>query len=189
VQTLLLPTFSAWANLSKPALAHDFVLSAPVVTGSLAGTFAYSSTSTGVVTISGSTAHIVGTGTSVINAIFTPVNTAAYSSATTRMTITVTAGDYTVGMDGPGGGKVFYVSTSTFLCGPTQTTYCKFLESAGTTGSGAWTDNFYPWSGNTINWIGTTSTAIGSGYKNTLAMIAQSNTADRAGTIAQAFKG
>lgn len=185
----ILPTFFPWNNLSKPALAGDFLLTAPVVIGSLAGALAYSSDSTGVITISGSTAHVVAEGTSVITATFTPTNTAAYSSATTTMTITVTAGDYTVGMDGPGGGKVFYVSASLFLCGPTQTAYCKFLESAATTGSGAWTDNFYVWSGNTSDWIGTTTTAIGSGYKNTLAMIAQSNTASRAGTIAQAFIG
>ena len=140
-----LPTFSAWANLSKPALAGDFVLTAPVVTGSLAGVFTYSSGTTGVITVSSATAHVVASGTSVITATFTPTNTTAYSSSTTTMTITVTVGDYKVGMDGPGGGKVFYVSTSTFLCGATRTAYCKFLESAPSGWNGS-SDPTKPWS-------------------------------------------
>jgi hypothetical protein len=140
-----LPTFSAWANLSKPALAGDFVLTAPIVTGSLAGVFTYSSGTTGVITVSGATAHVVASGTSVITATFTPTDTAAYSSSTTTMTITVTVGDYTVGMDGPGGGKVFYVSTSTFLCGATRASYCKFLESAPSGWNGS-SDPTKPWS-------------------------------------------
>jgi len=194
-----LPTFSAWANLSKPALAGDFVLTAPIVTGSSAGVFTYSSGTTGVITISGSTAHVVATGTSVITATFTPTNTAAYSSATTTMTITVTAGDYTVGMDGPGGGKVFYVSASPFLCGATQTAYCKFLESAPSGWNGTteptklWAVTAYQSTditgitndGFAIN----TSAGVGLGLKNSIAIVSQGNDTTTAAGVARAYGG
>ena len=195
-----LPTFSAWANLSKPALAGDFVLSAPVVTGSLAGTFAHSSATTGVITISGSTAHVVGAGTSLITATFTPTNTAAYSSATTTMTITVTAGDYTVGMDGPGGGKVFYVSASTFLCGATQTAYCKFLESAPSGWNTTASDPTKLWAQpeyKSVDVAAITNDAsafndalgIGLGLKNSIAIVSQGNDTTTAAGSARAYSG
>jgi hypothetical protein len=194
-----LPTFSAWANLSKPALAGDFVLTAPVVTGSLAGVFTYSSGTTGVITVSSATAHVVSSGTSVITATFTPTNTAAYSSANTTMTITVTTGDYTVGMDGPGGGKVFYVSTSTFLCGATLNTYCKFLESAPN-GWNLGSDPQKIWAvtdWQTVTTAGlisdgsadNTSTGIGLGLKNSIAIVNQGNNSTTAAGLARAYAG
>jgi large repetitive protein len=194
-----LPTFSAWANLSKPALAGDFVLTAPVVTGSLAGVFTYSSGTTGVITVSSATAHVVSSGTSVITATFTPTNTAAYSSANTTMTITVTTGDYTVGMDGPGGGKVFYVSTSTFLCGETLNTYCKFLESAPN-GWNLGSDPQKIWAVTDWQKVTTaglisdgsadnTSTGIGLGLKNSIAIVNQGNNSTTAAGLARAYAG
>jgi hypothetical protein len=45
------------------------------------------------------------------------------------------------------------------------------------------------WSGNTSAAIGSTGTGIGTGYANTSAMILQSNTAGKAGTVARAFQG
>ena len=194
-----LPTFSAWANLSKPALAGDFVLTAPVVTGSLAGVFTYSSGTTGVITVSSATAHVVSSGTSVITATFTPTNTAAYSSANTTMTITVTTGDYTVGMDGPGGGKVFYDSTSTFLCGSTLNTYCKFLESAPN-GWNLGSDPQKIWAvtdWQTVTTAGlisdgsadNTSTGIGLGLKNSIAIVNQGNNSTTAAGLARAYAG
>ena len=98
-----------------------------------------------------------------------------------------------VGDTGPGGGIVFYVQASggTFACGATLASTCKYLEAAPTTGTNSWTDAQYLWSGNTSDEIGATAqgTAVGTGYKNTLAMVAQSSTANRAGTIARAYRG
>ena len=99
---------------------------------------------------------------------------------------------YSVGQTGPGGGIVFYVDNS--LSGFTETgapcgSSCHYLEAAPTTGTSLWTDAEYGWSGNPNTAIGTTSTAIGSGYENTLAMITQDSTADKAGTVAQAYRG
>jgi hypothetical protein len=97
-----------------------------------------------------------------------------------------------VGDTGPGGGKVFYVHASgTFACGPTLSSTCKYLEAAPTSGTAAWTDAPYVWSGNMSEDIGAAArgTAIGTGYKNTQAMVTQSSTADRAGTVTRAYRG
>jgi hypothetical protein len=45
------------------------------------------------------------------------------------------------------------------------------------------------WSGNTSSAVGSTGTGIGTGYANTSAMILQSDTAGKAGTVARAFQG
>jgi hypothetical protein len=93
-----------------------------------------------------------------------------------------------VGDRGPGGGIVYYYSASAFACGPTLATTCHYLEAAPTTGVSPWIETRYQWSVDTSNLIGTAS-AIGSGYKNTLAMNAQNSTAGKAGTISRAFRG
>jgi len=130
-------------------------------------------------------------------------------------TTCATGGVCAVGDVGPGGGKVFYVAPSTFTskgaCGST----CKYLEAApvgwittstpagqvncsvGTsavdsefpvTAGSSTTDPRCAWSG-TNSPIQITGTAIGTGYANTLAMIAQDGTAGKAGTVARAFQG
>jgi hypothetical protein len=92
-------------------------------------------------------------------------------------------GTCALGDTGPGGGKVFYISVGGFACGPTLANICNYMELAP-----------YPWGGNadpTRTWaqtgyqstnVGSTggdtasATAIGWGYRNTLAIIAQGNT-------------
>ena len=116
---------------------------------------------------------------------------------------------YSIGSDGPGGGRVFYVAPSgtTFACGAELTSRCKYLEVApigwsvqvqspaqavcsipGT----ATADPGCVWSGNTTGFIGTTSASIGTGLKNTLAIVAQASggsTAGRAATVSQGYRG
>ena len=96
-----------------------------------------------------------------------------------------------VGDIGPGGGVVFYVAPTTFACGATLASTCKYLEAAPTSGAAAWTDATYLWSGDVSAAIGVTAqgVAIGTGFKNTQAMVTQSNTAGRAGTITRAYRG
>jgi hypothetical protein len=97
-----------------------------------------------------------------------------------------------VGDTGPGGGKVFYVQASgTFACGATLSSTCKYLEAAPTSGTAAWTEATYAWSGNTSEAVGAAArgTAIGTGYKNTQAMVTQSSTAGMAGTVTRAYRG
>ena len=110
-----------------------------------------------------------------------------------------------VGDTGPGGGKVFYVAPASFTStGSACGTACKYLEAApigwikAATPAGqtncavagtSTADPYCAWSGNTTTRIGTTSNAIGAGYANTSAIIAQSNVAGRAATVARAFQG
>jgi hypothetical protein len=100
-----------------------------------------------------------------------------------------------VGDIGPGGGRIFYVApsffTQTSATGSMCTTNCKYLEAAPTSGANAWTDGNYTWSGNTNTAIGSTArgTAIGTGFANTLAIVGQSSTANRAATISRAYLG
>jgi len=97
-----------------------------------------------------------------------------------------------VGDTGPGGGTVFYVhSSGTFSCGRARTSTCKYLEYAPTSGASAWTDVGVAWSGNTTSAVGSEAqrTDIGTGYSNTLAIINDNSTADRAATAARAFRG
>jgi uncharacterized repeat protein (TIGR02543 family) len=118
------------------------------------------------------------------------VNFTLYAQWTTATC--ATGGACAVGNVGPGGGIVFYVHASgTFDCGATLASTCKYLEAAPTTGTNNWTDAAYVWSGNTTAAIGANAqgTAIGTGYKNTEAMVTQSSTAGRAGTMTRAYGG
>jgi hypothetical protein len=99
----------------------------------------------------------------------------------------------TIGEIGPGGGRVFYVQSGTFTqVGATAgmcTTNCKYLEAAPTSGTNAWADNSYLWSDVIDLSIVTRGTAIGTGFSNTVAMVTQSATANRAGSITRAYRG
>jgi hypothetical protein len=133
-------------------------------------------------------------GSCVIRA--TAATTSNYLTGYIDATFTVTAatcenGVCALGDIGPGGGKVFYVHDSgTFACGATLASQCKYLEAAPTAGTNAWTEARYDWS-DTQSWIGETAqgTRVGSGYRNTEAMVAQRSTANKAGTIARAYRG
>ena len=83
------PTFSTWSNVSKNFGDSAFTVTAPSVTGSLAGSFTYTSATTSVISVSGSTLTVAGAGTSDITATFTPTDSTNYNSATTIMTVTV----------------------------------------------------------------------------------------------------
>ena len=118
----------------------------------------------------------------------------ASSSITPAAPSCAAGGTCIAGETGPGGGKVFYVHATTFTCGPTLGDSCKYLEAAPTTGTPAWTDANYAFSGNTTVAIGVDAqgVAVGTGYKNTLAIVGQSsggNTASKAGTISRAYAG
>ena len=119
---------------------------------------------------------------------YTITATNASGSATQTFTLTVV---YAVGDTGPGGGKIFYVAATPFTCGPTLAETCTYLEAAPTSGDNAWTDARYVWSETYVG-IGATAQGveIGTGLKNTLAMIGQTSAgASGAGNVAQAFRG
>ena len=98
-----------------------------------------------------------------------------------------------VGDTGPGGGRVFYADTSGFDCGPTLTLKCAYLEySTSLAGSGIkWS---IPLLTGTEIGITARGTAIGTGYKNTLAIINQQGAFNESSNkyeagAAQAFRG
>ena len=133
------------------------------------------------------------------NTLLTPFQ----ADGLTNVAVKMSGGGYQVGDIGPGGGRVFYASTTGFNCGPSYTATgspynfkCYYLEAAPTTGANAWTDAAYVWSGNTTTVVNNasapetaTATAIGWGYRNTLAMVLQDATANKAGTISRAYRG
>ncbi len=80
------PTFT-WSNISKNIGNTSFTLTAP--SPSTPGTFTYSSATTSVISLAGTTATVGNAGTSVITATFTPTNTVDYISTTTTITISV----------------------------------------------------------------------------------------------------
>ena len=100
----------------------------------------------------------------------------------TTATQLVTPSALIVGATGPGGGKIFYVATSSgFNCGPTTTEKCYYLEAAPNTWSGGSLDPTRSWATDVTNNRTTTvpapgaiGTAIGTGYQNSDAIVAQS---------------
>ena len=109
-----------------------------------------------------------------------------------------TGGVCQVGDTGPGGGIIFYKAVSPFICGPTRAASCTYLEAAPASWSGnanGDTGTSVAWSGNTTQSVGSaggdtaTATAIGWGYRNTLAAVAQDSTPTKAITLARAYNG
>ena len=99
-------------------------------TGGAIASFAISATPAGM-SFSSSTGVLTGTPTTVAAATtYTITATNASGSATQTFILTVTAGVYTVGQTGPGGGTIFYVATTPFACGPTRLASCTYLEAA-----------------------------------------------------------
>ena len=96
---------------------------------------------------------------------------------------------------GAGGGKVFYYSSTAFTSiGSDCGNNCHYLEAAPTTGGSAWTDVKRTWaagSNQTALVSGADGTAIGTGYRNTLDIVAQSgNVASSSAAVeARAYRG
>ena len=131
------------------------------------------------------------------------IGTSAASAASAEVTVLtcqqrLTAGGVcAVGDVGPGGGIVFYVAPTTFACGATLASACKYLEAApanwltGTIG-----DPLRAWASgspvkNTLLASGAVRTGIGSGFQNSLDIVAQTGNvaATSAAVLARAYQG
>jgi len=113
--------------------------------------------------------------------------TITYTAAgLTTDTQSVTPSALIVGNTGPGGGKIFYVAASSgFTCGATLNETCYYLEAAPTSGTSAWADIQRTWStgaNQSVSVPNANETSIGTGYKNSLAIVAQ--TGNEAGSSA-----
>jgi hypothetical protein len=189
---LAAPAFTLSASAEPVTVNTAATGFTPSSTGGAIASYAISPSAPAGLTFNTATGILSGTPSSTQSATaYTITATNATGSATRTFTLTVTAIVYSVGDTGPGGGKIFYVATTPFPCGPTLASSCTYLEAAPISGTSAWSDGEYEWSGDASTAVGVNAqgTAIGTGYKNTLAMIAQSNTEGRAGTISQAYRG
>ncbi len=169
---------------SVSTAATGFTIS---TTGGAIASFAISATPPGM-SFSTSTGALTGTPSTVASATtYSVTATNATGSATQTFTLTVVAIVYAVGDSGPGGGKIFYVATTPFVCGPTRATTCTYLEAAPS-GWNTGADPQRSWAQSSpVNYRTTTinnasspetatATAIGWGYRNTRAIISQGNT-------------
>ena len=141
-----------------------------------------------------STSTVAPTSTSTVAP--TSTSTVAPTSTTTVAPTCATGGSCIVGVStGAGGGKVFYYSSTAFTSiGSDCGNNCHYLEAAPTTGGSAWTDVKRTWaagSNQTALVSGADGTAIGTGYRNTLDIVAQSgNVASSSAAVeAQAYRG
>jgi outer membrane protein OmpA-like peptidoglycan-associated protein len=83
---------TGFANLQKSASDAPFQLTAPVVTGSIPGTFTYAVSNSAIATITDtSTVTMVGAGTVVITATFTPTDSGSFNSSTKALTLVVSS--------------------------------------------------------------------------------------------------
>ena len=140
-----------------------------------------------------------GAGTKVIDGSYTPISPFGAITFYANWIVVVvvpceSGGPCMPGNTGPGGGIIFYHDPAGFNCGsgftPTGSPtggLCHYLEAAPFTN----VRELMAWSGNFHAAIGTTGTAIGTGYKNTLAMYAQASgtTPNRAVTFVLAYRG
>ncbi|CAB4668060.1 MAG: hypothetical protein F2653_00955 [Actinobacteria bacterium] len=161
--------------------------------GTLVGTTT-ATASTGVATFTG--LGVDGT----IGVTYTITYTAVgltVATATVTLTGTTCNGIFTcqVGDTGPGGGKIFYVAASSgFTCGATLSETCYYLEAAPTSGTSAWADVLLAWStgaNQSVSVPNANGTAIGTGYKNSLAIVAQTGnvTLSSAAVAARGYGG
>lgn len=192
-------TINAYGNTDSSPLAIFNSDSTSAVVYNNAGTFEL-----GVGTIAG-TSITSGSGA------FTITYSVPVATSESVFKITLQSGVhndvvYKVGYAGPGGGKIYYVSSTGFNCGANYTAtgsptggLCKYLEVAPNTWSGS-SDPLKYWAVNEVDLETITSEAtsynnaagIGLGYKNSIAVVSQNGvypTYDYAAGAARAYRG
>jgi hypothetical protein len=185
VEALAAPAFtlsSSSENRTVNTAITGYTISS---TGGSIASYSISPAAPAGLTFSTSTGLLSGSPTSVASATTYTITATNSSGSTSRnFALTVSAAvTYTVGSNGPGGGKIFYVASTPFACGPTMSTTCTYLEAANT----GWSVDVRTWAQATpVSYQSTrvsnssspetaTATGIGWGYWNTLAIISQGN--------------
>jgi len=175
-----------------------------------------SSSATVTATISGAGGTLIGTTTATASsgvATFTGLGIDGTNGTTYTITYTVSGltvatatvtlaalscaagGPCSLGDTGPGGGKVFYIAASNFTStGSTCNTTCRYLEAAPNTWSAGSSDPARSWStgaNQSAAVPGADGTAIGTGYRNSLAIQNQTGNvaATSAAVAARAYTG
>ena len=184
------------SNIPTSCYGDDFIINAYDDSSSTPLAL-FNSTSTNAVVYNNNGTFELGVGTlsgvSITSGsgIFTITFTNPVALSSTVFKLTIQSGVhavYKVGDTGPGGGTVFYVSTTGFNCGPTLTARCTYLEAAPALWNGGASDPTRTWAQSSpVNYQSTTinnanspetatASAIGWGYRNTRAIILQGNT-------------
>ena len=193
--TLAAPAFTLSSSSQSVIVNNAITTVTNTSTGGAIASYAISPAAPSGLSFSTTTGQLSGTPTSIQSATnYTITATNAAGSATQTFALTVTAVVYVVGDTGPGGGKIFYVATTPFVCGPTRATTCTYMEAAPPAlGLASFDSNTVrttarTWAQSTpVNYQLTTvnnatspetatATAIGWGYRNTRAIILQGNT-------------
>ena len=125
------PTLTSMSNIAKSDSDPSFTPSAPSASyggTSVPGTLSYSSATTSVATVESATGAvaIVGVGTSVITASFTPTNTSVYNVTTGTYTVSVTdqtAPTVSVSRSGSGTLLVGQTASLTFTLSESSTNF------------------------------------------------------------------
>jgi hypothetical protein len=162
-------------------------------TGGTVASYSLTGTLPAGLSFSTTTGRITGTPTVTQTATtytITATNTSGSTTATFTLTVVRTCangGECVVGNTGPGGGIVFYVQAAggTFTCGLNLASTCKYLEAApvGSYTKRSWATDV---NGNRTTLVtGADATAIGSGYQNSIDIVAQ--TGNVAATSAAAY--
>ncbi len=172
---LAAPAFTLSSSFETRSVNSSAVGFTTTSTGGAIAGFAINATPPGM-SFNTLTGALIGTPTTVASATsYTITATNASGSASQTFVLTVTAPVYSVGNAGPAGGTIFYVSNAGFACGPTLTSTCHYLELA-------------PLFMRTLVWSrgsfasilvpspGADKSQIGTGYWNTLSIIAQNGT-------------
>jgi hypothetical protein len=150
---------TATVAFTAPTSDGGSPITAYTVTSNPAGGSSSTRTTAGTFTVTGLTPGTSYTFTvTATNTYGTSLPSAASATVTPRT-------NYIVGDTGPGGGKVFYVSSTGFACGPTLASRCYNLE------VGTKSETATRWCTFTTTLItGASSYAIGYGYMNTTNM-------------------
>ena len=187
--SLAAPAFTLSSSSQSVLVNNAITTVTNTSTGGAIASYAISPAAPSGLTFSTTTGQLSGTPTSTQSATnYTITATNAAGSATQTFALTVT---YAVGNTGPGGGKIFYVATTPFVCGPTRAATCTYLEAAPPalglasfdsdtvrTTTRRWAKFTYETAtvNNSTSPETATATAIGWGYRNTRAIILQGNT-------------
>ena len=200
--TLAAPAFTLSSSSQSVTVNSAITTVTNTPTGGTIASYAISPAAPAGLTFSTSTGQLSGTPTSTQSSTaYTITATNATGSATRTFTLTVTAIVYTVGQTGPGGGKIFYVASSPFACGPTLATTCTYLEVAPSGWANGGTPAVDPtrlWGANEIV-SGLTGRAhnnadllnardIGVGYRDSILIVNRPETTNAA-ALARAYNG
>lgn len=128
------PVLGTWPNISKNKSDLPFLLIAPSESDTASGSFIFTSSNAGIISITGETATVVQAGSAVITATFYPTDTSTYLSGITKtMTVSVsaasnaitfgalssravTAGSFNLTATATGGVVTYSSSTSASIC-------------------------------------------------------------------------